>query len=256
MRVNKYFLPLFGVVPMVAMVLIAQFTGNFSTSGRVAVDMGNMKPEDIKGWMTWQEVSDGFGIPLNQLYALAGVPGDIPPTTAMKDMEGLLEGFETTIVREVIAAYLAGTPPPSAESGLVPVSTVTPATPTLEAAPAAAPAATEAPSAGGVATPVQPAMPQEHVPAGDGAGVGMGEGAGPTPLPPGQVLPAGEIKGRHTLADVAQQAAVPLDKLIAALNLPADVDPNTPIKDLVNTGAIAEVQTVRDAVVQIQTESP
>ena len=65
MRVNKFLLPLFGVVPMVAIVLIAQLTGNWSTSGRATVDMANMKPEDIKGWMTWQEVSDGFGIPLD-----------------------------------------------------------------------------------------------------------------------------------------------------------------------------------------------
>ena len=113
MRVNKFFLPLFGVVPMVAMVLIAQLTGNWSTSGRATVDMASMKPEDIKGWMTWQEVSEGFGIPLDELYALSGVPKDIPPTTAMKDMEGLLEGFETTTVREVVTAYLAGEAQPA-----------------------------------------------------------------------------------------------------------------------------------------------
>ena len=93
---------------MVAIVLIAQLTGNWSTSGRATVDMASMKPEDIKGWMTWQEVSDGFGIPLDELYALSGVPKDIPPTTAMKDMEGLLEGFETTTVRDVVTAFLAG----------------------------------------------------------------------------------------------------------------------------------------------------
>ena len=112
MRVNKFLLPLFGVVPMVAIVLIAQLTGTWSTSGRATVDLASMKPEDIKGWMTWQEVSDGFGIPLDELYALTGVPNDIPPTTAMKDMEGLLDGFETPTVREIVTAYLAGDVPP------------------------------------------------------------------------------------------------------------------------------------------------
>ena len=144
MRVNKFLLPLFGVVPMVAIVLIAQLTGNWSTSGRATVDMANMKPEDIKGWMTWQEVSDGFGIPLDELYALTGVPNDIPPTTAMKDMEGLLDGFETTTVREVVAAYLAGDVKPAEPA----IDEVAPRVdPTLDAAPVVepVPAATAAP---------------------------------------------------------------------------------------------------------------
>lgn len=233
MRVNKFFLPLFGVVPMVAMVLIAQLTGNWSTSGRATVDMASMKPEDIKGWMTWQEVSDGFGIPLDELYALSDVPKDIPPTTAMKDMEGLLDGFETTTVREVVTSYLAGEAQPD-ES------------PASEAAPAveSEPAATQAPPAGREDAPTQPVATQEHVSTGDGTG--------PTPLPPGQILPASEIKGRQTLAEIAAQAAVPLDGLIAALGLPADFDPTTQVKDLVDSGAVAEVQTVRDAVAALQ----
>ena len=251
MRVNKFLLPLFGVVPMVAIVLIAQLTGNWSTSGRATVDMANMKPEDIKGWMTWQEVSDGFGIPLDELYALTGVPNDIPPTTAMKDMEGLLDGFETTAVREVVAAYLAGDVKPAEPA----MDEVTPRVePTQDAAPLVepVPAATATqPDAADVA-PVQPAATQEHVPAGDGSGDSTGDGTGPTPLPPGQILPAGEIKGRHTLAEIAQQAVVPLDELIVALNLPVGVDPNTQVKDLVSSGAVAEVQTVRDAVAELQ----
>ncbi len=247
MRVNKFLLPLFGVVPMVTIVLLAQLTGNWITSGRVTVDMANMKPEDIKGWMTWQEVSDGFGIPLDELYALTGVPNDIPPTTAMKDMEGLLDGFETTAVREVVAAYLAGDVKPAEPA----IDEVAPRVePTLDAAPLVepVPAATAAPPAAADVAPVQPAAAQEHVPAGDGAG----DGTGPTPLPPGQVLEAGEIKGRHTLAEIAQQAAVPLDELIVALRLPAGVDPKTQVKDLVGSGAVAEVQTVRDAVTELQ----
>jgi hypothetical protein len=251
MRVNKYLLPLFGVVPMVALVLMAQLTGNWSTSGRAAIDMANMRPEDIKGWMTWQEVSDGLGIPLAELYALAGVSEDIPPTTALKEMEGLLEGFETTTVREVAAAYLAGeTQPaqPAAGEAQPAPETAPSATPTPEAAPVAtvpAPVAEDA-------APAQPVATPEHVPAGDG----LGDGTGPTPLPAGQVLPASEIKGRHTLAEIAQQAVVPLDGLLAALGLPAEFDPNTPVKDLVSSGAVAEIQVVRDAVAKLQAAIP
>ena len=251
MRVNKFLLPLFGVVPMVAIVLIAQLTGTWSTSGRATVDLASMKPEDIKGWMTWQEVSDGFGIPLDELYALSGVPKDIPPTTAMKDMEGLLEGFETTTVREIVTAYLAGDVQPVEPAA-------DEAAPRVDSTPDAAqvvepvPTAIAAPPFAVDMAPVQPAATQEHVPAGDGSGDSTGDGTGPTPLPPGQILPAAEIKGRHTLAEIAQQSAVPLEELIVALNLPVGVDPNSRITDLVSNGAVAEVQTVRDAVAVLQ----
>lgn len=251
MRVNKFLLPLFGVVPMVAIVLIAQLTGNWSTSGRATVDMASMNPEDIKGWMTWQEVSDGFGIPLNELYALSGVPKDIAPTTAMKDMEGLLEGFETTTVREVVAAYLAGNTGPvqPAVGEAAPMIDPTPdAAPVVEPVPTA----TKAPPPAVDVEPTQPAAAQDHVPTDDGAGESTGDGTGPTPLPPGQILPAAEIKGRHTLAEIAQQTAVPLDDLIVALKLPAEVDPNTRVTDLVSSGAVTEVQIVRDAVAELQ----
>lgn len=249
MRVNKFLLPIFGVVPMVAMVLIAQLTGNWSTSGRATVDRANMKPEDIKGWMTWQEVSDGLGIPLNDLYSLAGVPADIPPTTAMKDMEGLVEGFETTTVREVVAAYLAGeTQPAEPGAGAQPELMPEPTSGAASTPEATPPATLLAPDAQDAA-PAPPAATPAHVPAGDGM---MGDGTGPTPLPPGQILPASEIKGRHTLAEIARQAAVPLDALLTALNLPADFDPNTPVKDLVSSGAVAEIQAVRDAVGDLQ----
>lgn len=251
MRVNKFLLPFFGVVPMVAIVLIAQLTGIWSTSGRATVDLASMKPEDIKGWMTWQEVSDGFGIPLDELYALTGVPNDIPSTTAMKDMEGLLEGFETTTVREVVTAYLVSDFQPAEPA----IDEAAPGVDsTLDAAPLVepVPAATAAPPAAADFAPVQPAAAQEHVPVGDGAGDSTGDGTGPTPLPPGQILLASEIKGRHTLTEIAQQSAVSLDKLIAALHLPTAVDPNTRVTDLVSSGAVVEVQTVRDAVAELQ----
>jgi hypothetical protein len=59
---------------------------------------------------------------------------------------------------------------------------------------------------------------------------GDGTGVGPTPLPPGQVLPADQIKGRMTLREVAEQCAVPLDQLLAALNLPTTTDSDVAIK--------------------------
>jgi hypothetical protein len=75
--------------------------------------------------------------------------------------------------------------------------------------------------------------------------------ATPTPLPPGQVLPADQIKGKMTLREVSQQCAVPLDKLLAALKLNA-ADADAAIKDLVAQGKIAEVTAVQNAVGEMQ----
>lgn len=245
MHVNKYLLPIFGVVPMLALVVLTLFTGNWSTSGRASVDMTSLTPENIKGWMTWQDISDGLDIPLNDLYTLFAVPADIPPTTALKDMEKLLAGFETSTVRETLSARQTGAPPPVAPLAQ-PASATTPA-PVLSPEPTASQPAVDT-----AATSAQPMTTPQHTPAGSGTGSGMGDGTGPTPLPPGQILPATEIKGRLTLAEIAEQAAVPLDKLLAGLNLPADFDPDTQVMTLIADGKLAEIQTVRDVVATLQ----
>ena len=55
-----------------------------------------------------------------------------------------------------------------------------------------------------------------------------------------------------TLQEIADQCAVPLDKLLAALTLPANTSPATEIKSLVADGKVAEVTAVRDAVKVLQ----
>ncbi|MEP7284823.1 MAG: hypothetical protein ABI947_03530 [Chloroflexota bacterium] len=66
------------------------------------MDTENLAIEGIKGWMTLQQVMDGFQISKDELYPLLGVPADVPPTTALKDLEGLVPGFETTTVRDAL----------------------------------------------------------------------------------------------------------------------------------------------------------
>jgi hypothetical protein len=81
---------------------------------------------------------------------------------------------------------------------------------------------------------------------------GDGTSLGSTPLPPGQILPADQIKGRMTLREVSEQCAVWLDQLLVALNLPPDTDPNVAIKDLISQGKLSEVTVVKSAVAQLQ----
>lgn len=235
MRVNPFLVPIIVIAALLGSSLIAQAGGFWSTSGRTSVNLDNLTAVDLKGWMTLQQVMDGMKISKEQLYAAGNIPLDVPTSTALKELEGLVPDFEVSTLREKLGAP-AGYVPEEMLSG------------EHDMAPMAEPTPTPLPQP--TATPIVHTQPITGTHAGPGAGTGTGPG--PTPLPPGQILPADQIKGRMTLREVADQCAVPLDQLLAALNLPADLDPNTAIKDLINTGRIADVDPVRAAVAGLQ----
>ena len=226
--VNKFLMPILVLAALLGSYVVAQATGFWVVSGKAMIDVENLTSSaDIRGWMTLEQVSQGFGIPQAVLYAALGIPADIPASSALKDLEGIVAGFEVTAVREAVDAYLSGGAIPPAQ------------------APAAAPVqATPTP------TPLPTPQPTVHLP--QGTGEGEGTGTGPTPLPPGQILPGSEIKGRHTFQQIVDQCQVDLADLMVALALPADTDPNLAMKDLVEQGIISEIQLVRDAVTALQ----
>ena len=219
MRVNRFLMPAIVIAALLGTTFIAQAAGFWSTSGRDAIDMGSMSAADIKGWMTLQQVMDGLKISKEELYAIGGVPLDVSPDTALKDLEGIVPDFEISTLRDKLAAPANPAAPPAP----------------IELTPLPQPTATPQPES----TPV-------HTHSGDGTGIG------PMPLPPGQILPADQIKGRMTLREVVDQCAVPLDQLLAALNLPPDTDPNLAIRDLISQGKLSEVTVVKDAVAKLQ----
>lgn len=233
MRVNPFLVPIIVIAALLGSSLIAQAGGFWSTSGRTSVNLDNLTAVDLKGWMTLQQVMDGMKISKEQLYAAGNIPLDVPTSTALKELEGIVPDFEVSTLREKLGAP-AGYVPEEMMSGEHDMEPMVEPTPTPIPQP--------------TATPIVHTQPVTGTHAGDGSGTGLG----PTPLPPGQILPADQIKGRMTLREVADQCAVPLDKLLAALNLPADTDPNTGLKDLINSGKIADVDPVRVAVAALQ----
>ena len=227
MRVNPFFMPVIVLVLLLGTIVVAQAAGIWSTSGRTSVDLGQMTPADIKGWMTLQQVMDGLNISQNDLYTLAGIPADVPPSTVLKDLEPLIPGFEISTLRDALTARLgasgstapiptnaAGTP---AQADVVNTPTPVPPTPVL---PTPTPTVHSASTAAATAS--------------------------------GQVLPADQIKGKMTLREVSEQCGVPLNVLLTALNLPADTNPDVAIKDLVTQGKLAEVTTIQQAVADLQ----
>jgi hypothetical protein len=222
MRVNPFLMPILFIAALLGTVFTAQALGQWSTSGKTAVNLTNLTPADLKGWMTLQQVIDGLKLSKDDVYAAGNIPADVPTSTALKDLEKIVPGFETSVLRDALTKRLSGTAPVS-----------TPQTPVV-ATPVATLAAT---------------VSATHVPS---TGSGTGTRPTPTPLPSGQVLPASEIKGSMSLKTVSQQCGVPLEKILAGLNLPADTNPDTLLKDLVAQGKIKQVTDVQQVVEKLQ----
>jgi len=113
MRVHRYVLPAIVVVALFGSVLVGQLTGDWATTGKGDIPLtasGVPDPEGIKGWMTLQDVSATYGVPLADLYAGLNVPADVPDTTAMKDLEKIIPDFETSTARLWVANYQAANP--------------------------------------------------------------------------------------------------------------------------------------------------
>ncbi len=238
MKVNKYLLPIVFVVVLLGGVGIAQATGLWTTSGRDVImtdDEGNPDPAWIKGWMTLEQVSTGYGIPLDVLYQQLGVPAETSPQTALKDLETIVPGFEIDLARTVVADYLGGT---GATPQLSPIPGVTP----TPAEPVPALVETTAPAA--EPTPV-------HTP-GQGDGTGADRPTS-TSLPAGVILPAAEIKGRMTMREVADQCAVPLEYLYEKLGVAATEDPSQLVKDVMAKYGL-EIDALRAVVAEYQSQ--
>jgi len=225
MSVNRYFLPLLLIFSILGSYAVAKASGYWSVSGKQTIDTENLSSsEDVRGWMTLEQLSRGYGIEQSELYRLLEIPNDIPPETALKDLEGVIPDFEVSSVRDSLAIFLGEA---AEEAAIQPVSTELPDEELIFQ---------ETPA------------PNEHVP----LGTGDGDGLGPTPLPPGQFLAGSEIKGRQTLQEIIDGCQVNQGDLFNALGLPENTNLNTMVKDLIGFGKVDEIQTVRDVVTALQ----
>jgi hypothetical protein len=91
MSVNRYWVPITVIAVLLGTVFGSQIFGIWSVSGRTSVDMGELAPEDIKGWMTLQQVADGLGLSIEEVYQVGGIPAEISPGSALKDLEDIIE---------------------------------------------------------------------------------------------------------------------------------------------------------------------
>jgi hypothetical protein len=92
MRINPI---LFGILVLIVFsgtILGFQAAGIWSTSGKLTLSGESVQPiasdvDSIKGWMTLEQISTAFNVPVAEILSQFGLPADTPPSAAMKDLE-------------------------------------------------------------------------------------------------------------------------------------------------------------------------
>ncbi len=129
MPVKRWLVPVIVLVTLFGSVYVGKALGWWQTSGQTLTSVKDVTTADIKGSSTLGDVSTAFGIPLDELRGVLGLPADIPATTQMKELEAYIE---VSVARDKIAAYLgqadaaAEEPPSSTPEASAPTATHAP----------------------------------------------------------------------------------------------------------------------------------
>jgi hypothetical protein len=139
MRINPIVYGGLVLIVFFGVILGFQSAGIWTTSGKVSASGEAIQPSaadvnTIKGWMTLEQVTTTYNVPLADLIKQFNLPADTPLTAAMKDLES--DTFDLTILR----TWLQNRAQPANNVPPAPVQT---ATPTPPAAVAVTPLATE-----------------------------------------------------------------------------------------------------------------
>ena len=102
MRINPFVYGIVVLAVFFGIILGFQSAGIWSISGKVTASGEKVQPSaadvnTIKGWMTLEEISSTFNVPLANLLTQFQLPADTAPSTAIKDLETDL--FSVTSLR-------------------------------------------------------------------------------------------------------------------------------------------------------------
>jgi hypothetical protein len=124
MKVNRWVMPVLGLVILLGTIGAAQAGGLWASSGRQVASgaggggeggggTGDGSSQVVKGWMTLQEAADAVGLPVGTVAGLTGAtdPLALDPATPLSDMEDIVPGFTVSAFRTVLADASAGRSP-------------------------------------------------------------------------------------------------------------------------------------------------
>jgi len=92
MRIHPIAYGLLVLIVFFGIILGFQSAGVWSISGKVDASGKAIQPsvedvESIKGWMTLEQISGTYDVPISELLDKFGLPLDTPSSTAIKDLE-------------------------------------------------------------------------------------------------------------------------------------------------------------------------
>jgi len=109
MRVNPFIYGALIVALFFGVIGGAKAAGVWSISGRMTSAGEKVLPtganvNEIKGWMTLDDVSAAYKVPIAEILAAFNLPADTPGTTQLKSLES--DAFSTANLRTWLAARL------------------------------------------------------------------------------------------------------------------------------------------------------
>lgn len=92
MKINPFLYGVLALGVFMGIIISAQQFGFWSTSGKVGASGQAIQPsstdvDTIKGWMTVEQVSTTFNVPVPEIVAAFNLPADTPLSTPLKDLE-------------------------------------------------------------------------------------------------------------------------------------------------------------------------
>ena len=106
MKINPFIYGIMVLTVFLGVILSARQLGVWSTSGKITTAGQAIQPSaadvnSIKGWMTLEQMSTTFNIPVPEILSAFDLPADTPALTALKDLES--ETFDIPTLRTWLA---------------------------------------------------------------------------------------------------------------------------------------------------------
>jgi len=81
-------------------VFISKTVGVFEVLPKQITGESKINVEEIKGYMTIKDVSNGTKLDIKEVYKKLGIPDSVPESTKLKDVKNFVEGFEVEQAKE------------------------------------------------------------------------------------------------------------------------------------------------------------
>jgi hypothetical protein len=136
MRINPLVYGVLVLIVFVGTILGFQAAGVWSVSGKISSNGDQVQPvagdvDTIKGWMTLEQISTTYDVPLADILNQFELPSNTAPTTAIKDLETDL--FSVTNLRTWLQSRIQpGETPQIISSTAAPIQQIT-STPAVSA---------------------------------------------------------------------------------------------------------------------------